>query len=442
MLDILLLGATGYTGRLITRYLAVHPQRGTFTFGLAARSEEKLKALIDELGDAALHVPTFVVDIAKAEEIERVVQEARVVVSTVGPYWRWGTPVVRACVRYGKHYVDLTGEAPWVKDIITEFDYVAAKAGTVIVPCCGMDSVPSDVLVYVANKTLKEAAGRSANIDMSTSAWKLNGMGISGGTFSTILSVLEDIPRRKVDAAREDFALSPVRGVPSPRPRAFYSLPILDRPPMRGALFLMVIVNKQVVQRSWGLFELATRSTEIVFPPEVSSLGDLSLLPYGPAFKYEEFMVLSSRFHALLVVLFLVTVAFAMAVLPPARWVARRLMPKSGEGPTDQQLEAGSIDITNITTSTPDSEGNRITVRSTFVGKGDPGYLLTAIMTSEAALALVLDKDHLPPFGRRGGVLTPATAFGDVLIRRLNASGRISIHGEVLQAESEGKKTR
>jgi len=108
MLDILLLGATGYTGRLIARYLATHPQRTAFSFGLAARSDSKLKALLHEYGDLA-QVPTFVVDVANANDVDGLVQRARVIINAVGPYWRWGTPVVRACVRHGRHYVDLTG---------------------------------------------------------------------------------------------------------------------------------------------------------------------------------------------------------------------------------------------------------------------------------------------------------------------------------------------
>lgn len=433
MLDILLLGATGYTGRLITRYLATHPQRGTFTFGIAARSEQKFETLRDELGDALLHVPTFVVDVANFDDIERAVQQARVVINAVGPYWRWGTSVVRACVRHGRHYVDLTGEAPWVRQVISEFDYVAAKAGSVIVPCAGLDSVPSDLLVYVASKTLKSFAGPQTAIDTSTSAWKLSSSGISGGTFSSILSILEDIPRHKAREATHDFALSPIKGVPSPRPRTFYALSV--DPPLRGVLYLMSVVNRQVVQRSWGLFELAGRSPELVFPPGSFGPQDVSGLSYGPAFKYDEFMVLPSMLHAVFVVFFLATVALAMATFPPARWLARKLMPQSGEGPNDLDLETGSVHITNITTSAPAANGRTVTVRTTFKGKGDPGYLLSSVMISEAALALVQDKNLLPPFAKRGGVLTPMTAFGDVLIQRLNACGRISIESDVVPVE-------
>ncbi|KAL4068772.1 Saccharopine dehydrogenase-domain-containing protein [Scleroderma yunnanense] len=423
MLDILILGATGYTGRLISRYLAAHRQRATFTFGLAARSQQKLKALTDELGDSVFQVATFIVDVTQPDNVEMVIQEARVIINAVGPFWRWGTPVVEACVRHKRHYVDISGEFP--------FDHAAAKSNTLIVPCAGLDSVPTDLITYVANKTLKASAGPTTGIDMSTSAWELDSFGLSGGSFSTFLTALEHIPKHKLKAAVVGFALSPVRGTSSPRRRAFYTLPILD-PPIRGTLSTHSSANTQVVQRSWGLFELATRYPKVVFPPELSITVDTQGYSYGTAFKYEEFLALPSRLHALRAFTFLISVSLAIIFFPPARWIARKLMPQPGRGPTDEQLEAGSVRVTNITTSTPDSDGRTVSARTILKGKGEPLYLLTSILVSEAALAIVLDKDGFPPLGRHGGVLTPATAFGDVLIRRLHACGHFNIESEVL----------
>ncbi|KAG6382104.1 Saccharopine dehydrogenase-domain-containing protein [Boletus reticuloceps] len=433
MLDILLLGATGYTGRLIARYLATHPQRTAFSFGLAARSDPKLKALVREYADLA-EIPAFVVDVTNADDVDRVVQRARVIINTVGPYWRWGTPVVQACVRHGRHYVDLTGEAPWVRDIIVGFDFAASHSGSVIVPCAGLDSVPSDVLAYLGNRTLKAFAGPATTVDTSTSAWELSGTGISGGTFLSILSHLEDVPKHKWEEARRDFALSPIKGVKSPPRKVFYLLPV-SKPPVQGALYLMSIVNLQIVQRSWGLFELATRNPRLVLDTSRQSSGeheDTTGLSYGSQFKYEEFLALPSRLHSLLVMLSLVIVAGAMWLFPPVRWMARRLMPRSGDGPPEEQFEAGALKITNITTSLPNAEGRTTTVRTTFRGKGEPGYFLSSIIIVECALSLVLEADHLPSFAKRGGVLTPMTAFGDVLIERLKTSGRITIESEVV----------
>jgi hypothetical protein len=166
MLDILLLGATGniipsfgsscsrahtclregYTGRLIARYLATHPQRTAFSFGLAARSDSKLKALVREYANLA-DVPIFVVDVTNGDDVDRVVQRARVIINAVGPYWRWGTPVVRACVRHGRHYVDLTGEAAWARDIIIEQVPCRLRPRSTTVPnmstCAGSIMLPA-----------------------------------------------------------------------------------------------------------------------------------------------------------------------------------------------------------------------------------------------------------------------------------------------------------
>lgn len=119
--DVLVLGATGFTGRLITRYLSVHPQRNAFTFAVGARSPAKLQTLLEDLN---LHkdsrISTVQVDVTSQPDVERAVKTTRVVINTVGPYWRWGTPVVEACAKHGVHYVDLTGETVWMKHIILQ----------------------------------------------------------------------------------------------------------------------------------------------------------------------------------------------------------------------------------------------------------------------------------------------------------------------------------
>ena len=114
----------GYTGRLITRYLTTHPQRATFTLGLAARSQQKLKALVDELGDAALHVRTFIVDVTNSDEVGTVVQEAHVVLNAVALYSQRGNPVLEACVHHRRHYLDIVGELSQLLDVINRQDLV------------------------------------------------------------------------------------------------------------------------------------------------------------------------------------------------------------------------------------------------------------------------------------------------------------------------------
>jgi len=119
--DLLILGATGYTGRLITRYLSEHPQRSGFTFAVGARSRAKLTSLLENLGLLNDDTIGLVhVDVTRPAEVEEAVKSTRVVINTVGPYWYWGTPVVAACAKYGVHYVDITGETWWIRKIIRE----------------------------------------------------------------------------------------------------------------------------------------------------------------------------------------------------------------------------------------------------------------------------------------------------------------------------------
>ncbi|KAG1740831.1 Saccharopine dehydrogenase-domain-containing protein [Suillus paluster] len=403
MVDIVVLGATGYTGGLIAQYLATHPQRSSFTFGLAARSQSRLEKVVRGLNLSEDDVPVFTMDVTNSSDVDVVVRQARVVINTIGPYWRWGTSVVRACVQHGKHYVDLTGEVHWIKDIIFELDYAAVKSGSIVVPCCGLDSVPSDVLAFVANKTLKSSGGPSTTIDLSTSAWRLGGASISGGTFSTILTALEDVPKHKLLATRQNFALSPVKGANSPKPRMLYTLPYSNRP----------VYGAWSCKRSWGLYELARRANH----HDATNVAQLS---YGPNFKYEEFVVLPSALYAVAYSITFAVIATALVLFQPVRWFARKIMPGPGEGPSEKQLQAGSVNITNITTSSPNSQGEKTIVRSVFRGRGDPGYFLSSIMISECALALALD---------------------DVLIERLRRSRHIDIESELVVG-TEPRKTR
>ncbi|KDQ56275.1 hypothetical protein JAAARDRAFT_59177 [Jaapia argillacea MUCL 33604] len=434
--DVLLFGATGFTGRLITRYLSAHPQRSTFKFAIAARSKSKLDALVNELG-LDKNTSILVVDVTKKDQVEEAVKQTKVVINTVGPYWRWGTPVVRACAVHGRHYVDLTGETPWIMSIIFKYDYLAFKTGAMIIPSCGMDSIPSDISVYLSNKTLKAAAGPDACIDESTTAFKIKG-GISGGTIASMFTMLEEVPPHIVKAARQDFAISTsVTGRLSKPPRLVYTLPQVT-PPIIGSFFIMSHSNKAIVQRSWGLFQMDAFKAEA--KATAAEKDSKKLLTYGPEFRYEEFLAMPSTIGAAAFSLVMGLIAVTL-MIPPLRYLAKRYLPKSGYGPSDQEMEKGFLKATNITSSIPTSTAPRTHVKTVIKGRGDPGYLLTSMMISECALALALEQDALPR--REGGVLTPVTALGDVLVKRLKDTGRFEFESEVLKSgEADTRKTR
>ncbi|KZT05453.1 uncharacterized protein LAESUDRAFT_727099 [Laetiporus sulphureus 93-53] len=436
--DVLVLGATGFTGRLITRYLVNHPDRSSFTVGIAARSKYKLEELKCTLGlDDS--VKTYHVDVMQRSQVEEAVKGAKVVISAVGPYWKLGSEVVRACALHGRHYVDLCGESHFTRKMIIRWDYVATKSKAIIVPSCAHDSVPADLLVFLSNKTMKEAAGPHAGIGRSLTVYRMLG-GISGGTLSTISSTF-DIPTNITSEGFADYSLSTgIQGTPSPRPSLCYSVPHTS--PSEYALpYPGAQPDRAIVQRTWGLHQLA--AMPLKFQPREDAA-----LSYGPALTYEECIVLdgaASRAVALFTSITFYALQATLFLLPPAQWLFKRVVSLLGEGPLEKAMEKGFIEATNYTTSAPGTSTSPIEVKTVMRGRGDPGYLLTAIMISESALALLLERPALPPLAQWGGILTPATAFGDVLVRRLENSGRFQFESEVVGAHvdvEEGRKAR
>ncbi|KAH8110427.1 Saccharopine dehydrogenase-domain-containing protein [Phellopilus nigrolimitatus] len=424
MVDILVLGATGYTGKLITRYLHVHRERGAFSFAIAGRSEARLAELVAELSlDGTVQV--LRVDVTNNDELQAAVRTARVVINTVGPYYRWGRPVVKACARNGVHYVDLTGETPFVRDIIVRYDYLASKTHAVLLPSCGFDAIPSDVAAFLGAKTLRAAAGAHAGVAQSHTMFSVRG-GVSGGTLATVFGIADAYPRGALRALQAPYVLSPVQGV-VPASGLVFSLPRV-RPARYGHVFPFAPHNCAIVQRTWGLLQLAARQRRANALDEDADGG---AVPYGNAFSYSESVAAGGPLSAFVISLGLALSGACLFFFPPVRWLLRKLLPAPGQGPSDEALEKGFFKATNISVSEalPGSE-KTVVVETTVSGRGDPGYTLSAIMIAECALAL-LAPERLPALGREGGVLTPMTALGDVLIKRLAASGRFEFESEV-----------
>ncbi|KAF6760297.1 Saccharopine dehydrogenase-domain-containing protein [Ephemerocybe angulata] len=437
--DILVLGATGFTGRLITRYLTSHRQKSLFRLALGCAKlveDEKVAEKVDEL---------VTVDVSNFESLERAVKKTRIIINTVGPFWLYGTPVVAACVRNNVHYVDLTGESTWIKRIIAEYDFAATKNHTIIVPSCGYDSVPSDIAAWLANKTLKAYAAVHRpdepfiGIKSSISAHKVRG-GISGGTFASVLATFNDTPTKVLRETSVPYSLSP--GTQSPK--LLYDLVVPSVRHIVGGFWMMRQTNAWLVQRTFGLYEALGQE-------DIRSMVDK--MRYGPQFMYDEFMETPSKMSALITSIFLVSSFFLLQFCKPFRWLAAKVVPKSGDGPSDEEMEKGSITLTNVTTSdsTPP-----IKVQTTITGKGDPGYLLTAVMISECALSLLFWQPSRPNtpttelkdvmrwtnFAREGGVLTPMTAFGEEIITRLCETRKFTFSSFIVEENKggEGKK--
>ncbi|QRV98460.1 hypothetical protein RhiJN_26479 [Ceratobasidium sp. AG-Ba] len=206
--DVLIIGATGYTGRLLVEYIGIHKVAPTLRLALGGRTLPK----VQELANRGQNLQAVQVDITHEESVDNAVAKARVVINLAGPYWAHGSNVVRACARHGVHYVDLTGEPYWVAKMIEQYDYLAHRNKACIIPGSGYDSIPSDMAAFLSIQTLEKKlseSGVSIPFDIkSTGAQRLKGFGFSGGTVATMFSALEEVPLAE-QAKGTGWGLSP-----------------------------------------------------------------------------------------------------------------------------------------------------------------------------------------------------------------------------------------
>lgn len=407
-LDVVLVGATGFVGRLTAAHLARHAPPDA-RIALAGRSLPRLQTLqrdlcadLDDERSAVVSAwPLLVVDVDAAEHdpepLAQLVASTRVVVTTVGPYARHGLPLVRACAEAGTHYADLTGEAQFVRRCIDVAHARARETGARIVSSCGFDSVPSDLGVLLAHRHAA-AAGSGELLEATFTLLSARG-GFSGGTVDSLRHQVDEV-RADPELARvlaDPYALSPDRGAEAD----LGSQPDLVRPGRDAtgrwvAPFVMASHNTRIVRRSNALQGWA----------------------YGRRLRYTEDL---SCGRSALGALLAVGVAVGTRVLPlalgfgPARAVLDRVLPDPGTGPSERTRDAGYFRAQVRATT---ADGADVTVE--IGAQGDPGYAATAVMLGESALCLALDTAALPA---AAGVLTPATGMGDALADRLRANG-------------------
>ena len=395
--DVVVFGATGFVGRLVAAHLEARAPADV-RVALAGRSQARLAALHRGLGPRAADWALLVVDATDADAVDAMAAAGRVVATTVGPYTRHGLGVVGACARAGTDYVDLTGEVLFVRESIDTHHDTAVATGARIVHACGFDSVPSDLSVLLAARAA--AADDAGVLARATLVLRSASGGISGGTVDSLRVQLDELagdPERARIVA-DPHALSPDPAAEPDRGRASDTAgPRWD--PQLGMWtgpFVMASYNTRIVRRSNALQGWA----------------------YGRRLQYREVVGFgrgwAAPFRATGMTVGMAVALGAMRV-GPARAVLDRVLPVPGEGPDARERRRGHFRFElHAVTAT----GARY--RVVFGARGDPGYVATAVMMGESALALVVERRALPA---AAGVLTPATGIGPVLADRLRAAG-------------------
>jgi short subunit dehydrogenase-like uncharacterized protein len=401
--DIVLYGATGFVGKLTAEYLAT--AAGGARIALAGRSPDRLLAVRETLGEAAQSWPLISADASQPSTLNALAARTQVVVTTVGPYAKYGLPLVAACAAAGTDYADLTGEANFIRESIDLYHKQAVDTGARIVHSCGFDSIPSDLTVFALYRRAEhDQAGQLGDTNLVVRSFA---GGVSGGTVASMIELMraasDDPELRRV--MNDPYTLTPDRAAEpelGPQPDARWRRGAEIAPELKGywtGAFVMAPANTRIVRRTNALMDYA----------------------YGRRFEYAEQMSLGRSFAA--------PVAAAVATggnaavfglgtryfnrLP--RSLVERIAPKPGTGPSERAREQGHYTVETYTTT-----ATGVRYRATMSQKGDPGYKATSVLLGESGLALALDRDRLSDLR---GVLTPAAAMGDALMGRFSGAG-------------------
>lgn len=392
--DFVVYGATSFVGKLLVRYLFErHGADGGLRWAIAGRSQDKLERVRAELG--ADDLPLITADANDEAALKAMCEQANAVVSTVGPYMLYGSTLVKVCAETGTDYCDLTGEVPWIRNMIGAHSEQAVQTGARIVHCCGFDSIPSDMGVWHLQREARNRFSAPATrVKMRVKTAKGT---FSGGTVASMMNMAEQA-RSDADIRRvlsDPYALIDSDKKPSIKqpkvPSAAYEADF----GRWAAPFVMGAINMPVVHRSNALQGSA----------------------YGGDFRYDEAMLMGRGWQGHAAAWMLVSglgLFMGAAALAPTRWFLQRfVVPAPGEGPSPEDQANGFYDV-RFVGETAAGE----TLRTKVTGDRDPGYGSTAKMLGEAVVTLATEtpRSEVP-----GGFWTPASAFGERLLDRLTA---------------------
>jgi short subunit dehydrogenase-like uncharacterized protein len=399
--DLVAFGATSFVGKILCRYLLEEfGAQGDMKWAAAGRSKAKLEELRSSLGAKSGTLPLVVADAADEASLRKLCASTRVVVSTVGPYALHGQPLVKACAESGTDYCDLSGEVQWIRRMLQHYEATARKSGARIVHCCGFDSIPSDMGVhFLQRQAMKRLGVPCTRVKMRV---KVMRGGFSGGTVASLMNVVKEVaadPALRKELA-DPYSLCPAGSAPNVRQPDVRSAEFDVDFGAWIAPFVMSAINTRIVQRTNALSEQA----------------------YGADFTYDEAMLMGrgvkGMFAATAMAAGLAAFMLAGSIGPARAALERFVLPKPGEGPSPAAQRKGFFDLRFVGTT---ADGRQI--RTKVTGDRDPGYSSTGKMLGQAAACLALDVDKA---ATPGGFWTPATIFGDRLIRRLTAHSGVT----------------
>ncbi|WP_310964764.1 saccharopine dehydrogenase family protein [Nocardioides terrisoli] len=377
-LDIVLLGATGFTGGLTAEYLAVHAPAGC-RWGLAGRSIPKLeevRARLARIDPTCADLPLVQADAGDPTSLRALAESTRVVISTVGPYLLYGEPLVRACAEAGTDYVDLTGEPEFVDRMYLAHHDTAVASGARLVHACGFDSIPHDLGAFFTVQQLPDDRPIALRGVVRSNAT------FSGGTFHSAMTAFSragQMRQAMADRRRQE-----------PRPDGRRARPVAGKPGRDRQL-------------GYWLLPLPT------IDPFIVARSGAALASYGPDFRYSHYAGLKTLRYTVGGAAGAATLAAAAQVPPVRNALLKRIQP--GQGPSERRRAKSWFTVDFV----GQADGEQVRTR---VSGGDPGYTETAKMLAESALCLAFDAN--PP---TAGQVTTAVAMGDNLLGRLQKAG-------------------
>jgi len=432
--DVIVWGASGFTGRLVALWLSGSTGRkpvrdaaglGKLRWALAGRNESKLQQVKSELRLDSTMVEEPAILIADSDDqqsLQRMTAQGRVVLTTVGPYAQHGEPLVASCIKTSTDYCDITGESPWAAQMIAKYSEAAARSGSLLVHMSGFDSVPADLCAFLAADELRNKYGLQTGHMQGYCSVK--GGGVSGGTIASALYMQDHRERfADVGSITQPYMLNPP-DFKYPRARAGEKdqmFPAYDSSVQKFTTpFLMAVINSRVVRRSLALRRQFERETD----------------GFGPEATYNECMLCSSPVQAFVVWLGLAIMGLLL-MFSPTRSVVKRFLPQPGEGPSEAKRQATTFEYrvrAEGYSPLDEAEGrdSRVFVEARMAGR-DPGYDDTAKFLGELGLLLAHERDALPVTqmlkgrtakqGPVGGFFTPSIVGGQRYAERLKQAG-------------------